>query len=112
METNQANIFRVEPATGDSAPAPDSILSQSLLQNPDVKVVRFAFAKGQELSEHTAAVAAMIHQVSGRAQWGLAGETRTATPGDWAYMPPNLKHSIVAVEDCVVLLLLLKKTAG
>jgi len=109
MESTKASLFRVEPPSAGSAAAPNSILSQALLQNSDIKVVRFVFAQGQELSEHTATVAALIHQVSGRATWGLGAERHEAQPGDWAYMPPNLKHSIHAVEDSAVLLILLKK---
>lgn len=98
--------FHVDPEPRTSGP--DSIVSQSLLANPHLKAVRFVFSKGQELSEHTATVAALIHQVSGRCRWGLGGEAREAVPGDWAYLPPGLKHSIHAEEDSVVLLLLLK----
>ncbi|MBX3729308.1 MAG: cupin domain-containing protein [Candidatus Sumerlaeia bacterium] len=108
MSSSQAEVFHVA-SSADVAGA-NSIVSQALLTNPSVKVVRFVFSKGQELSEHTATVAAMIHQVSGRSRWGLGAEQREAEPGDWAYMPPNLKHSIHASEDAVVLLILLRDT--
>ncbi len=110
MEQKAATVFREMPGQDSGSIPPDSILSEALLQTAGVKVVRFRFAKGQELSEHTASTAAMMHQVSGRAVWGLGGETHDAEPGDWAYMEPNLKHSVHAKEDSVLLLLLLKKT--
>ncbi len=108
MSNESATPFRVAATEDAAAPRPNSILSETLLNNPHAKAVRFHFAKGQELSEHTATMAALIHQVSGRARWGLGAESRDAAAGDWAYMPPNLKHSIQATEDSVVLLLLLK----
>ena len=101
-------IFTSHPPSGSEGLRPNSILSEALLQNEHVKAVRFVFAAGQELSEHAASVPAMIHQVSGKAEWDLDGKVHEASPGDWAYMPPSLKHTIKAVEDCVFLLLLLK----
>jgi quercetin dioxygenase-like cupin family protein len=109
MANKEATLFHLAPADPAAPPLdPGSILSQALLQNEHVKVVRFRFAKGQELSEHTATVGAMIHQVAGRAQWTLGDHPHAAQPGDWAWMPANLPHSIHATEDSEVLLLLLK----
>ena len=106
----KAEVFHVDASTESAQAKPNSILSESLIANQDVKAIRFHFAEGQELSEHTATMAALMCQVSGRSKWGLGGEQRDAAPGDWVYMPPNLKHSIHATEESIVLLLLLKKS--
>lgn len=103
-----AALFTSAPPPGAETIRPNSILSEAVLQHEHVKVVRFCFAAGQELSEHAASVPAMIHQVSGKAEWDLDGKVHGASPGDWAFMPASLKHSITALEDCVFLLLLLK----
>jgi quercetin dioxygenase-like cupin family protein len=108
-DITHAALFQVDPEPTSAASAPNSILSQALLVNADLKAVRFVFARGQELSEHTATVAALIHQVSGKARWTMGDESREALPGDWAYLPPNLKHSITALEDSVMLLILLRR---
>lgn len=112
MSETATRHFNVPPDLGGEELKPDSIVSQSLLQNEDAKVIRFVFSKGQELSEHTATVAALLQQVAGECEWGLGGETHHARPGDWVYMPPNLKHSLRAKEDCVVLLILLRKSGA
>lgn len=105
MTTSHA-FFNAAP---DAIDVPeDGTLSKTLHQDDAVKVVLFAFSAGQELSEHTAAVPALIHQVSGRATWTLGGEAREAHPGDWASMPPKLPHSIAAHEPSVMLLILCK----
>ena len=68
----------------------------------------FAFAPGQELTEHTASQPAVLHFLKGRAQLTLGDETSAAGPGTWAYMPAQLPHSIRAETDLTLLLLLLK----
>ena len=84
-------------------------LSLTLAQDDTTKLVLFGFAQGQELSEHTAAVPAMIQQVSGEAQWTLGDEKVDAKPGTLSYMPANMPHSISATTPCVMLLTLLKQ---
>ena len=83
-------------------------LSVTLHQDEHVKVVLFGFAQGQELSEHTASVPAMLQQILGRARWRLGGEEVVAEPGAWAHMPANLPHAIVAQTPCIMLLTMLR----
>lgn len=83
-------------------------LSLTLQQDEHTKLVLFAFSKGQELSEHTAAVPAMIQQITGEAQWKLGDEIVEAKAGTLSHMPANLPHSILATTPCVMLLTLLK----
>lgn len=89
-------------------PPPDSIISQTLFDNDELKAVLFAFAPGQELSEHTASMPAVLHLITGEAQFTLGPDHFTASPGAWAHMPANLPHSIVANTQVTLLLLLLK----
>ncbi len=87
---------------------PDSILSRTLVDSDRVKAVLFGFATGQELSEHTASMPAVVHILSGTARLTLGEETRSAGPGTWVHMPAWMKHSVSAVTPVVMLLLLLK----
>ena len=89
----------------------DSIVSRTLHSDDDVKVVLFGFAPGQELSEHTAAVPALLCFVQGEANLTLGEDTLVAKAGAWAHMPPHLPHSIVAKTPVVMLLLMFKSTA-
>jgi quercetin dioxygenase-like cupin family protein len=72
-----------------------------------LKATIFGFAAGQELSEHTAAVPAVLHFLRGRARLVLGGKPATAAPGTWVYLPARLPHSVSADEEVVMLLLLL-----
>lgn len=87
---------------------PDSIVSRTVFTSDKVKAVLFAFAAGQELSEHTASSPAILHFVKGEARLTLGGDSMDAAAGTWAHMPPNLPHSIFAKTPVVMLLLLLK----
>jgi quercetin dioxygenase-like cupin family protein len=87
--------------------SPDSIVSRTFLTSGGFKAILFGFASGQELSEHTAAVPAVLHFLRGRAAITLGEKTGTARPGTWAHLPAHMPHSIRAEEEVVMLLLLL-----
>jgi len=90
----------------------DSIVSRTLLGNADVKTVLFGFAPGQELSEHTASLPAIIHILSGEAVLKLGETAHSVTAGAWAYMPAGLNHAVTAKTEVRMLLLLLRGGAG
>ncbi len=85
----------------------DSIISRTFFSGDEAKAILFAFAPGQELSEHTAARPAVLHFLSGEAQLVLGEDTLEARAGTWVHMPPHLAHSVNARTEVVMLLLLL-----
>jgi quercetin dioxygenase-like cupin family protein len=89
--------------------APDSIVSRTLYSDETLKVILFGFAPGQELSEHTASMPAVIHILEGKARLTLGGDARAAGPGTWARMPAGMPHSVHAETRVVMLLLLLRE---
>jgi len=86
----------------------DGILSRTLHNDEQLKVVLFGFAPGEELSEHTAASPAILHVLDGEVSLTLGKETHRARAGAWVWMPPHLPHSLKAHSASVVLLLLVK----
>jgi quercetin dioxygenase-like cupin family protein len=87
---------------------PDSIVSRTVLENERVKLILFGFAPGQELSEHTASMPAILHFLRGEAALTLGADEQTAQPGTIVYMPPRLPHSVQAQSEVVMILLMLK----
>jgi quercetin dioxygenase-like cupin family protein len=87
---------------------PDSTISRTIYQDDQLKAVLFGFDTGQELSEHTAAVAAILHIVQGEARVTLGDAVHEAGANAWMHMPPRLPHSILARTPVVMVLLLLK----
>ncbi|NJO82144.1 MAG: cupin [Blastochloris sp.] len=90
----------------------DGTISRTLYQDDGLKVVLFGFAAGQELSEHTAAVPALLHFIEGAARVTLGAEVVAAQPNTWVHMPARLPHSIRAETPVKMLLVLLKGQAA
>jgi quercetin dioxygenase-like cupin family protein len=103
MYTHFADLLEMAPDIPE-----DSIISRTLHTDEWVKVILFRFAAGQELSEHTASMPAVLHFLEGEARLTLAGDTLDVSPGTWVYMLPELPHSIHAQTPLTMLLLLLK----
>lgn len=95
--------------TKEVEPPDDGILTRTLYNDDHVKAVIFGFGQGEELSEHTASMPAILHFIQGEAMLTLGDETVEAQPGTWIHMAPSLKHSVKAKTPVVMLLLLLKK---
>lgn len=86
----------------------DGTLSRVLHSDDQLRVVVFAFDQGQELTEHTVAIPAIIQVIRGRTRLRLGTEVTDAGPGTWAHMPANLPHSVLALEPSVMVLTMLK----
>jgi quercetin dioxygenase-like cupin family protein len=86
----------------------DGILSRTLYNDERTKAVVFAFGVGQELSEHTASMPAILQIIKGEARLTLGDDTIEARAGTWVHMPAQLRHSVRAKTPLVMLLLLLK----
>jgi quercetin dioxygenase-like cupin family protein len=87
----------------------NGILSRTLHNDDFVKVVIFGFAAGQELSAHTAPMAASLHFLRGEAKVTLGNDVHDVAAGAWVHMPPQLPHGIVAVTPVVMLLAMHKQ---
>ena len=86
----------------------DSIISRTIFEDPQQKVVLFGFAPGQELSEHTASHPAVLTIITGEAKLVLGDEEVDAQEGTWIHMPAQLPHSVLAKSPLVMLLTLMK----
>ncbi len=90
----------------------NGILSRTLYNDDHVKVLIFGFAAGQELSAHTAPMAASLYFVRGEATLTLGADVRDVKEGSFAYMPPALVHGIAAKTPLVMLLSMYKESRG
>lgn len=102
-----ATVFRDLVA---EAPVPArGILSQTLSNENGIELVLFAFAPGEQLSEHAASRPAIIHILSGEADLTVDGDAHQASPGTWVRMTADTRHSLVARTALVMALYLLPR---
>lgn len=82
------------------------ITSTTVYRDDRAKVVVFGFDEGQELSEHTASVGALVYILEGRAQLTLDGAPHEVDPGACVHMPPMLPHAVLARTRLKMMLVL------
>ncbi len=87
---------------------PDAIVSKVLTKSSAGSVTLFAFAAGQELSEHTVPHEALLYLVDGSASIGVGGSTHEAHVGDLVRLPANVPHWVRANGPFKMLLIMLR----
>ncbi len=90
----------------------NGILSRTVYSDNSIKAVMFGFDAGQELSEHTAAMPAIIHVLDGEAEIVLGEDRHVAGPGTWIHMTAGLHHAVEARTPVVMLLILVRNGTG
>lgn len=101
--------FLLANIAGNAEMPHDGTLSRTIFQDAQLKAVLFSFSAGQELSEHTASVPAIMHFLQGEADVTLGSEQQAARAGTWIHMEAKLPHSIRAKTPVVMLLLIFKQ---
>jgi quercetin dioxygenase-like cupin family protein len=84
------------------------ILSHTLFNDEDTKIVIFGFSPGQELTAHTAPMPATVQILSGEATLTLGSDTVDVSSGCLIHMRPKLVHGVVARTPMQMLLTLHK----
>ncbi len=84
------------------------IVSRQVIKGDGGNITLFSFAKGQELSEHTAPFDALVQILEGRAEITIAGNPLALGPGDSVIMPAGVPHALKARENFKMLLTMLR----
>jgi len=87
---------------------PGAVVSKVIYRDEGLDVTVFGFDARQELTEHSAARAAMVQVITGRLRFTADGEEFDAGPGFWLHMAPDTPHSLVATEPTIMLLTLVR----
>jgi quercetin dioxygenase-like cupin family protein len=85
----------------------DSTVSRTVLTAEGARLVLFAFDKGQELTEHTAAVPVLLQALDGCFDITAAGRTVELCPGDVIHLGTRTPHAVLAKEPSRLLLTML-----
>lgn len=83
------------------------IVSRTLLQTPEVRVVLFAFDANQELTSHTSRRRALVQILSGACDFFYGGAWHRLVAGAWLHLPPSHPHAVRAADGPFTMLLTL-----
>ena len=85
-----------------------SVVSKTVIDKKVGTVTLFAFDKEQGLSEHTAPYDALVIIVDGEAEIMVAGTPNRVKAGEMIIMPANKPHSLRAVEQFKMALVMIR----
>jgi quercetin dioxygenase-like cupin family protein len=81
----------------DAAQVSESgIVSRTVLQSPEARVVLFTFAEGQELTSHTSRRRALVQILDGVCDFFFAGKWQRLEAGAFLHLPPGHPHAVRA----------------
>ncbi|MFC2083403.1 cupin domain-containing protein [Candidatus Bipolaricaulota bacterium] len=86
----------------------DAVVSRTIVKSDGGNVTLFAFAKGQELSEHTAPFDALVHVLDGEVEIRINQDTSVVETGELLIMPANEPHALKAIRQFKMLLTMIK----
>ena len=87
-----------------------AVVSRTITKGPAGNMTLFAFAAGQELSEHSTPFDAYVHVLDGTVALRIGGQDVEAHAGEIVFMPADIPHAVKAVERFKMLLAMLKQT--
>jgi quercetin dioxygenase-like cupin family protein len=103
--------FTVLPDLLDEVEIPkNGTLSRVVFNADGLRVVLFAFDAGEQLTDHSATVPAVVQVIKGRLEMTLGDEKVKIDPGSWVHMDAHLVHALVALEPSIVILTLQRST--
>lgn len=104
LDTDDAQCLKLADAVRLS---PAGIVSRTVVQSPEVRVVLFAFAEGQELTSHTSRRRALAQVLAGCCDFFFRGHWQRLEAGTLLHLPPGHPHAVRAAAGPFTLLLTL-----
>lgn len=89
----------------------DGTLSKVVHSGDGIRLVVFAFDRGQELTEHTAAVPASLQVLTGRLAVTVGELHHELVPGGFVHLPAHAPHAVEALEPTVLLITMIRPDA-
>ena len=108
--TNEPAFTAIENLLDEVEIPKNGTLSRVMFNADGLRVVLFAFDTGEQLTDHSATVPAIVQVIKGRLEITLGDQTIEIDPGSWIHMDANLTHAVVALEPSVMILTLQRST--
>ena len=93
LAADEAQSLQLSDAVQQS---PSGIVSRTLLQTPEARVLLFTFAEGQELTSHTSRRRALVQILDGGCDFFFAGKWQRLEAGSFLHLPPGHPHAVRA----------------
>lgn len=88
--------------------AESATVSRAIARSAGGSVTVFAFAAGQQLSEHSAPFDALVQVLQGELVLTIGGSDVRARAGEVVLMPADIPHALRATDDTKMLLTMLR----
>lgn len=85
-----------------------TIVSRTIIDKKTGTVTVFAFADGQDLSEHTAPFDALVYVLDGEVQILISGKSFTLKAGETIIMPAGEPHAVKGVGKFKMMLTMIR----
>lgn len=109
LSSDEAQALKLGDAAQSSA---SGIVSRTVLQSPELRIVLFTFAEGQELTAHTSKRRAVVHVLEGACDFFFADKWQRLDAGMLLHLPPNHPHAVRATFGPFSMLLTLGADAA
>ncbi len=109
LPTTEASAIALAGAAETSSAG---IVSRTLLQSPELRVVLFSFDQGQELTAHSSKRRALVQVLSGACDFLFNGNWSRLEAGMLLHMPPDHPHAVRASHGPFTMLLTLGADAA
>jgi quercetin dioxygenase-like cupin family protein len=93
LPSDHAQSLRLADAVETSAAG---IVSRTVLQTPELRVVLFAFADGQELTPHTSRRRVLVQILEGACEFFYGETWHALAAGALLHLPPDCLHAVRA----------------
>ena len=91
--SDEARVLELASAAQTSTAG---IVSRTVLQTPELRVVLFAFAEGQELTGHSSRRRALVQILTGECEFQFNGAWTRLAAGALLHLPPEHPHAVRA----------------
>ena len=102
-----ADSAAVLPLAAQAQVSAAGIVSRTVLQTPEVRIVLFAFDAGQELTSHTSRRRAIAQVLDGACDFHFGGAWHRLAAGSLLHLPPDHPHAVRAAHGPFTMLLTL-----
>jgi quercetin dioxygenase-like cupin family protein len=86
-------------------PRRDGQIPRVLFSSPECRAIAVELERGETMGDHHVRERAVVHVVSGHVAIDASGETVECSPGTLITFAPHERHSVRALDDATLLLL-------